>query len=119
MYKAYRTLLMKSRGGTALFHIESGRWRGVPREERFARNVLLVTLKMSSIGFSTVIHGKPCSRVILFEEVEAHLSVDDFACLDDDQKIVVILHLACKIPSIMKAIICLWTDSSASLNCLS
>ena len=50
------------------------------------------------------------SRVILFEKLQAHLSLDDFARLDDDQKTAVILDLACKIPSIMKAIMYMWTD---------
>ena len=54
--------------------------------------------------------GWQASRVILFEKLQAHLSLDDFACLDDDQKTAVILDLACEIPSIMKAIMCMWTD---------
>ena len=30
-------MFMKLRGGTAHFHMETGRWRGVPREERFCK----------------------------------------------------------------------------------
>ena len=101
--KAYRTVLMKLRGGTAHFHIGAGSWRGVPRKERFCK-------ECPSGDIEDVEHWPlhcdawQASRVTLFEKLQAHLS------LDDDQKTAVILDLACKIPSIMKAIMCMWTD---------
>jgi hypothetical protein len=107
--KAHRTVLMKLRGGTAHFHIETGRWRGVPREERFCKEC--PSGDIEDIGH-WLLHcdAWQASRVILFEKLQAHLSLDDFARLDDDQKTAVILDLACKIPSIMKAIMYMWTD---------
>ena len=55
-------MLMKLRGGTAHFHIETGRWRGVPREERFREECPsgdIENVGHEGIGYSTVMHGKP------------------------------------------------------------
>ena len=35
--RAMRSMLVKLRGGTAHFEVETGRWRGVEREERACR----------------------------------------------------------------------------------
>ena len=100
---------MKLRGGTAHFHIETGRWRGVPREELFREEC--PSGDIEDVGH-WLLHcdAWQANRVILFEKLQAHLSLHDLACLDDDQKTAVILDLACKIPSIMKAIMRMWTD---------
>ena len=37
--KSHRRVLMMLRGGTAPFQIETGRWKGVPREERLCREL--------------------------------------------------------------------------------
>ena len=82
---------------------------GFQGKSKFARNVPLVTLKMSSTGYSTVMHGKPAEAGPGFFMTAKRKSCklisvwppDDFACLDDDQKTAVILDLACKIPSIV------------------
>ena len=41
-----RRLMMKLRGGTAGFQIETGRWKGVTRQERVCKNVKVVKWKM-------------------------------------------------------------------------
>ena len=35
--KRHRRVLMMLRGGTAPFQVETGRWKGVPQEERVRR----------------------------------------------------------------------------------
>ena len=35
--KSHRRVFMMLRGGAAPFQIETGRWKGVPREERMCR----------------------------------------------------------------------------------
>ena len=35
--RAERRMMLKLRGGTAAFHIEIGRWRGLKREERVCK----------------------------------------------------------------------------------
>ena len=48
--------MMKLRGGTAAFQIEVGRWKGVAREERLARNAVAEKWKMSTTGSCVALH---------------------------------------------------------------
>ena len=55
--KAERRMMLKLRGGTAAFQIETGRWHGIKREERYARNVTVERWRMYAIGFYGALHG--------------------------------------------------------------
>ena len=88
-------LQYKIRGGTIGLRIETGRWRGQPREERICQSC-------SSVEIEDVEHWLiRCSamnhwRQPVFNLLQMH--VNNFNEFTDENKLRVLLHMACKNP---------------------
>ena len=109
--KVYRRVLMQLRGGTAHFHIETGRWRQIPRELRVCR-------ECSSGDIEDVKHwllqcsAWQTSRLPLMKKMmECYI---DFPALNNEAKVAFILTTACQSQAIMKKIYNMWIDRFCS-----
>ena len=61
--KAERRMMLKLRGGMAAFQIAMGRWHGLKRRSRFARNVTVGRLRMCATGYCSALHGIPFNNL--------------------------------------------------------
>ena len=105
--KRHRRALMMLRGGTAPFQIKTGRWKGVPREQRLCREC------------TTNEEVEDCNHWLLrcprWDLERQHLmsSVGErlfnFASLSDDIKSAAITDLACEDHRIAQLIYAMWT----------
>ena len=105
--KSHRRALMMLRGGTAPFQIETGRWKGVPREQRLCREC------------TTNEEVEDCNHWLLrcprWDLERQHLmsSVGErlfnFASLSDEIKSAAITDLACEDHRIAQLIYAMWT----------
>ena len=103
--KSLRQMMMMLRGGTAPLMIESGRWRGLPREERRCRECQ--SGKIEDVPHWLLeCHAWGTERQALLQGMRQ--VINDFDNLEDD-KLVCILDRGCQHASILKAIMKMWT----------
>ena len=103
--KSYRRVMMMLRGGTAPLMIETGRWRGLQREERMCwecqsgkvEDVAHWLLECDAWG----IERQPLLQAL------RHIA-NDFDNLCDDDKLVLVLDKGCQHWSILKSIMQMW-----------
>ena len=89
------------RGGTIGLRIETGRWRGQPREERICQPCSSSEIEDAEqwlIRCSAMNHW----RQPVFNLLQMH--VNNFNELTDENKLGVQLHMACRNPTITKMI---------------
>ena len=104
--KSLRRIMMMLRGGTAPLMIESGRWRGLPREERRCRECQ--SGKIEDVPHWLLeCHAWGTERQALLQCVRQ--VVNDFDNLEEDEKLVCVLDRGCKHASILKAIMKMWS----------
>ena len=104
--KSLRRMMMMLRGGTAPLMIESGRWRGLPREERRCRECQ--SGKIEDVPHWLLeCHAWGTERQALLQCMRQ--VVNDFDNLEEDDKLVCVLDRGCKHASILKAIMKMWS----------
>lgn len=103
--KGFRRVMMMLRGGTAPLMIESGRWRGLRREERVCRECQIGEVE-------DVAHWLlKCDAWVLERRplLEAARRVcSDFEKLCDEDRLVFVLDKGCMHVSMLKAIMNMW-----------
>ena len=94
------------RGGTAPLMIESGRWRGQPREERRCRSVNRG--KIDDVPHWLLeCDAWGTKRQTLLRYMRQ--IINDFYSLGDVDKLICVLDKGCKHASVLKAIMKMWT----------
>ena len=94
------------RGGTAPLMIESGRWRGLPREERRCRECQSGKIEDVS-HWLLECDAWGTERQTLLQCMRQ--MINNFDSLGDDDKLICILDKGCKHASVLKAIMKMWT----------
>ena len=100
---------MQLRGGTAHFHIKTGRWRQIPKELHVCRECFSGDIEDMKHWLLQCSLGQN-NRLLLMKEMMEHHT--DFPTLNDETKVV--LTAACRSPAIMKKIYTMWTDTFCS-----
>ena len=104
--KSQRRVMMMLRGGTAPLMIESGRWRGLPREERMCRECQ--SGKVEDVSHWLLECDAWCTeRQPLLRCMKDFIT--DFDNLCDDDKLVWVLDKGCRHLSVLKVIMKMWT----------
>ena len=105
--RAMRSMLVKLRGGTAHFEIETGRWRGLEREERVCRECSNGTIEDTCHWMMTCPTWGNL-RQPLIERVRQ--VIDDFEEMETESKTVSILDNACKDLKTAKLLYVMWCE---------
>ena len=104
--KSQRRVMMMLRGGTAPLMIESGRWQGLPREERMCRECQ--SGKVEDVSHWLLECDAWCTeRQPLLRCMRDFIT--DFDNLCDDDKLVWVLDKGCRHLSVLKVIMKMWT----------
>ena len=104
--KTQRRRMMMLRGGTAPLMIESGRWRGLPREERRCQECQSGKIEDVS-QWLLECDAWGTKRQTLLQRMRQ--MINDFDSLGDDDKLICVLDKGCKHASVLKAIMKMWT----------
>ena len=100
-----RSMLMKLRGGTAHFQVETGRWQGVAREDRVCQECANGMIEdVYHWLLSCPVWSNQCYPII----ARARKLNSDFDDLSTDVKVPVILDLACRDHKITKLLRVMW-----------
>ena len=104
--KVHRSILAKLRGGTALFRIKAGRWRGLAREERIC---MLCSLGEGKHVYHWMMRCTAWteSRTLLIEKVNCMIDVPN---LTDEKVADYIMDRACTDCQLMKSIEGMWNE---------
>ena len=104
--KRVRRVMMRLRGGTVPLRIESGRWQGLPREERTCQECQSGEVEdVAHWLFECDAWGTERQPLLLSMR---HIA-NDFDNLCDDDKLALVLDKGCQHLSILKNIVKLWT----------
>ena len=103
--KRRRRILAQLRGGTARLEIETGRWRGVKREERFCKNC-------QSGEVENVEHWLLRCTGMAEEREKLVMTMDEkvveWQSLDDSERVTVVLSYACSDVGVGRSVERMW-----------